>query len=608
MEYSRRLLLLATCLASAVLTRALRADDRPLQKLTVGIAQFGLEATLAENRDKIARFLREGKDRGCRVVVFPETALYWPSPTPKADIDAAVADLQKVADECDVYALVGGEYQRDGKERPFERLLVIAPDGSILQTYHKMWSDPRFPNCPGLFEIDGIPCAATLCADRWIRGVEDLPAMAGAKILFECSNNYADEWLDDLGWYWYVPRAMRNEAFVEFANSGRDDRGQLTPGHGHSAFVAPSGELLKTADERSDQLLVCELDLSEATLGQALARRSHPLFKPFWDHGLAILRGENVPLQAHQPLASPRVRLSIAAVQMACSTRLDENVVHMEELIGQAKEGGAEVVVFPELAVTGARDSEILAAKQADLEAALAALQEAARKSEMYVVFGMPWHDGSRRTNCAFAIDPAGKLLTRYSQLVVERPELFAAGTAARPMWLEIKGVPCVLTVGRDALWSELAELAAVRGALVHLHLAYGRETSPEADLRRRQLWVNLASFRTFTATVNAASPRKLPNPSAEASGGSILWDDFHRAKNRKMGGYAPYSAVPVARAGQAETILYATQAIPERNSQFRVVTERTNAQMKPWYVTGAKLIHEAQVKQNNNSPPGEAR
>jgi predicted amidohydrolase len=602
------------CLASAALPLCAAADDKPPQKLTVGIAQLGLEATLAENRDKIARFLREGRDRGCRVVVFPETALFWPTPTPKADIDAAVADLQKVARKCNVYALVGGEYQRDGKERPFERLLVIAPDGRIVQTYHKMWSDARFPNCPGLFEIDGIPCAATLCADRWIRGVEELPAMAGAKILFECSNNYADEWLADLGWYWYVPRALRNEVFVVFANTGRDDRGQLTPGHGHSAFVAPSGELLATADERSDQLLVCELDLSKATGGQALARRNHPLLKPFWDRGLAILAGENgpgganIPPEPHQPLSAPQVRLSIAAAQMACSSKLDENVAHMEELVYRAKEGGADVVVFPELAVTGARDTEIIAARQADLEAALAAVQKAAQKSSMYVVFGMPWHEGPRRTNCAFAIDPSGKLLTRYAQLVVDRPDLFAAGTAARPMWLEIKGVPCVVTVGRDALYSELAELAALRGALVHLHLAYDRETSPEADLLRRQLWVNLASFRTFTATVNAASPRTLPHSSADASGGSILWDDFHRAANRKMGGYAPYSAVPVARAKQDETILYATETIPATNRQFRVVTEKTNAQMKPWYVTGAKLIHEAQVNQAKNLPPGEPR
>jgi hypothetical protein len=74
------------------------------------------------------------------------------------------------------------------------------------------------------------------------------------------------------------------------------------------------------------------------------------------------------------------------------------------------------------------------------------------------------------------------------------------------------------------------------------------------------------------------------------------------------MGGYAPYSAVPVARAKQDETILYATETIPATNRQFRVVTEKTNAQMKPWYVTGAKLIHEAQVNQAKNLPPGEPR
>ncbi len=30
-------------------------------------------------------------------------------------------------------------------------------------------------------------------------------------------------------------------------------------------------------------------------------------------------------------------------------------------------------------------------------------------------------------------------------------------------MWFEIKGVPCVMTIGRDALWSEIAEMAAWR-------------------------------------------------------------------------------------------------------------------------------------------------
>jgi len=246
-------------------------------------------------------------------------------------------------------------------------------------------------------------------------------------------------------------------------------------------------------------------------------------------------------------------------------------------------------VVFPELAVTGTRDADIAAANQADLETALAALQKAAQRTGRYVVFGMPWDEGKQRVNCAFALGPDGKLLTRYAQLVGDRPELFAAGDSTRSMWFEIRGVPCVVTIGRDALWSEIAELAALRGVQIHLHLSYDRDTSPTAELRRRQLWVNLASYRTFTATVNAASPRALPHPSSDAGGGSTLWDDFHRGANRKTGGYGPYCAVPLAEAQRDETLIVASQTIPKSNPQFRTLTQKTNPQMAPWYVTGAK-------------------
>ncbi len=104
----------------------------------------------------------------------------------------------------------------------------------------------------------------------------------------------------------------------------------------------------------------------------------------------------------------------------------------------------------------------------------------------------------------------------------------------------------------------------------MHLHLAYDRDTSPAGHLKRNQLWVNLASFRTFTATVNAASPAGLAQPSAPASGGSAIWDDYHRGQNRQFGGYGPYSAVRVAEAKEAETILYATQTVPQTNPSIQ--------------------------------------
>jgi hypothetical protein len=149
-----------------------------------------------------------------------------------------------------------------------------------------------------------------------------------------------------------------------------------------------------------------------------------------------------------------------------------------------------------------------------------------------------------------------------------------------------------VLTVGRDALWSELAELAAVRGAQVHLHLAYDRDVSPGASRRRRQLWTNLANYRTLTVLVNAADARHLPRPSAPAQGGSAIWEDFRREPHRtaRRAGHGPWSAYRLAEAAEGEEVLYATRTVAPANPHFREII-RHNPQMLPWYAVGARAI-----------------
>jgi predicted amidohydrolase len=552
-----------------------------------------LEPQLVQNRDKIAGFIRQAKEQGCRAVIFPETSLYWPPGTTIAQIDAAVAELQQVVNKHDLYALVGGIYKREESERPFERLLVIAPDGQIIQTYNKMWSDRRFNDAPGLFHIDGVPCAATICADRWIRSVEELPAAAGAKVLIEISNNYGDEWIADQGWYWNVPRALRNDVYVLFVNTARENRATGNIGHGHTAAIAPDGKVIAAAGEESDKLLVADLDLSQASGKEALARRNHPMFKPFWDVGLSILTGGREASPEHTPLVSPEVELKVAAAQIACSQRIEENVKTIVNAIRTAAAQQADVVVFPELAVTGARDADISRSSQPELLRALETLQQAAKDSRVYVACGLPWRENGRRLNCAVVIGPDGSILTRYAQVVVDRPELFSPGDSTAAMWCRIKGVPCVVTIGHEALWSEIAEMAALRGAQLHLHLAYDQDITPEGQLRRRQLWANLASFRTFTATVNAASPAGLSAPSAPAAGGSVIWDDLHRHNKRKRPvGYWPYSAERRAEAEHSPTILYATETVMKTNPQFQILTDKTNPQMTPWYAKGAEVIH----------------
>jgi len=570
--------------------------------LTIGVVQFSPEMDLEQNRSKLVRFVGEAKAAGCRVVVFPEGALHSLAKTSQAKIEAAIRAVQAAAAENGIYVVVGLDYRLTDDESLHNRLLVLNPDGYIVHRYDKIWGDPRFTHVPGLFHIDDIPCCAIICADRWARGVEELPVFAGAQIIFECSNNYDNEWIPDLGWYWYVPRALRTGSYVIFCNTPRDRpgvvlEGKQWPGHGHSAVIAPDGMPMATAGEEADRLLVATLDMGKATRAEAIKRCSHPLFKTFWETGLKIMGGAEIEAPPFEPLMASQATITIAAVQMACSRNISVNLETMRRLCWEARwTGAADIIVFPELAVTGAREDDIRRANQTVLASSLSEMQAAARAAQVCVAFGMPYNaEDGRRYNSAFVLGADGALLTRYDQLVPDRPDLFAPGMSTRAMWFQVNGVPAVVTIGHDALWSELAELAAVRGAQIHLHLCYDRDISATGRLLRKQLWANLASFKTFTATVNAASPASVPQPSAPADGGSIIWQDFHRAATGSIGGYAPHSAVRLAEAREGETILYATQIIPPINPHFRQLTEMHNPQMKAWYIAGAQAIYDNQ-------------
>ena len=556
--------------------------------LTIGVAQLATERTLGQNLEKVICFIGQARVAGCRVAVFPEGALHGPDEMSKAEIDAAVESLCRAAAENRLYVIAGLLYRLSDAEPLHNRLLVIDPDGHVVHTYDKLWGDSRFPNVPGPFRIDGISCCAIICADRWLRAVEELPVLAGAQIIFECSNNFDNEWIPDLGWYWYVPRAVRNGVYVVFCNTARERpgivyAGRIWPGHGHSAVVAPDGRIVAAAGEEADRLLVAGLDLSQATRAEAIRRRHHPLLKQFWDVGIEIMGGAELKAPPFQPLSAPETSLTVAAAQIACTGNIESNLERMGRMIGEAGAAGADIVALPELAVTGAQNEGIAAADGALLAHALRQIAEMARHRRVVIVFGMPCIIEGKRYNSAYVINPAGELVTRYDQLVPDRPHLFAPGGSTRAMWFEVQGVPSVVTIGADALWSEIAELASVRGALVHVHLAHNRDTSEAAKLWRRQLWANLASFRTLTVTVNAAAP---------AGGGSAIWEDYHRASSGAAGGWAPHSAVRLAEAKNGEQLLCITQVVPRENPHYARVTGRMNPQMKAWYAIGAEAIY----------------
>jgi predicted amidohydrolase len=570
------------------------------RSLTVAVVQQAREPELAANRDKIARFIGQAKARRCRLVIFPEDALGSPVGTSNEDLEQAVDVIRDAARSNDVYAIFCSSFVIPGlaPDRRGHCLRVIGADGRLLLRFNKLIcnlppSDPR--RAPGVFQVDGIPCCAMICADRWLRGCEELPVTLGAKILIDCSANARREWIPEFAWYLPVTRALRNNVFSIFCNMGEHPTpGTDEPRHGHSAIILPDGTFAAAADDAGDQMLVATLDMSKAHAAEARRRHNHPVFKPYWDLGRGILQGECADISRPQPYVAPQVEITMAAAQMACSRDIQTNLERMARLIGEAAARHADVVAFPELAVTGTKADDITSVDATVLREALTRIQAQAQQHRITVIFGMPHIEGTTRENSAFVVGPDGSMFTRYDQMVVDRRDLFAQGSDPKSMWFKVKGVPAIVTLGSDARWNEIGELAAVRGAQLFFNLCYDEGASEAATLRRTQSWVQLVSFCTFSATVNAADPQGVARPSIPANGGSCLWEDFNGHRKKPTGNvevFSQYSACRVVSAGRQEEIICATRTIPKLNSFFARLVSGRYPHLEPWYYLGARIV-----------------
>jgi len=563
-----RCLILAAVLLGSSAACAAEAGRAP-SRLRIGVVQLALANTIASNRERIVARIAEAAARGARVVVFPEGAVRGAGDDDQALVEASIAAIRQAAHEQNVYVVFGGKTWSAQVNKVANWMYAVGPDGHDLMRYEKLYDNHRAA-MPGVFLIDGIPCNAMICADRWLRGIEEVPIQQGARISFELSNNFACEWVGPLAWYWNVTRALRNNVWVVLANSCNSPSVESAPVqdcHGHSAIISPEGRLRAAAQDNAETILIADVDVSQATRAAAIARGAHPALRPFWEAGKQLLSGATVEAPPVKPLTSAEAEVTIAAAQVV------GDLPAMLAAVVQARAKGADLVAFPARAIR---------------ETALEPLQAAAREQRITLVVGMEHRAETGTRNSAFVIAPDGSLLTRYDQLSAERP--FQAGRDPKAMWFYVKGIPAIVTVERDAHWTELAELAAVVGARMHVHLDHDTATGPDARLQRLQVGANLVSFHTFSATVNVIE--------------SAIWDDLRDAEERRavvrdlprpqtgeVEIFSPFSANLIVRAGTSPDLILATRHVTPTNRHYPNRTSQMNPQMDLWYRLGADIV-----------------
>jgi predicted amidohydrolase len=179
--------------------------------------------------------------------------------------------------------------------------------------------------------------------------------------------------------------------------------------------------------------------------------------------------------------------IRIALAQLAPRLgRLDENLAQHVELLSQARSGGADLVVFPELGLTGYLLQDLAAEVAMRLDdPRLARLVDATRGLSAVVSFAE--ESGDHRISIAAALIEDGEIRHVHRKLFLptyglfDERRFFGAGDLLRAVPSRRLGVGVGIAVCEDFWHLSVPQLLALDGA----HLLINVSSSPGRDLAR---------------------------------------------------------------------------------------------------------------------------
>jgi len=274
-----------------------KGSDRDL--LTVSAVQLRSTADLADNVRRHCEFIRKCASEGARVVVFPECSVtgFLRESVEKAsrvEIDHAEATIAAAAKEANAYAIVGSPTKTGAVT--YNSAIVIAPDGKILERYHKVhlagepWATPG--DHLSAFPVDGTLCSIIICHDERYPELVRLPAIAGARVVFYISHESDLTAEEKLAPYraQIVARAVENSVCVAHANAPADPGDPSRGSHGQSRMIGPDGNIIVEASIFREEVITATFNLRNASGHLANQSLDCSFLESWWRQGAEKVR------------------------------------------------------------------------------------------------------------------------------------------------------------------------------------------------------------------------------------------------------------------------------------------------------------------------------
>jgi predicted amidohydrolase len=228
--------------------------------------------------------------------------------------------------------------------------------------------------------------------------------------------------------------------------------------------IAPDGQVIAVLD-KGDGVLLSEVDLEAArarrVLGETVfAQRRPELYPELLTDTFSWNPRDFFGLYGHEPWPAGKTS-QVSVAQFAPRDDVGQNLAEIAALARKARAEGAELVVFPELALTGLGDPATSA--QPIPGPATESLAKLAGELGLYLVCGLAERDGDLIYNSACLVSPDGDIsVYRKTHLTADERSWATAGDGWTVVDTPIGRIG--LLIGHDASFPEAGRVLALRG------------------------------------------------------------------------------------------------------------------------------------------------
>ncbi len=259
------------------------------ESFIVGCVQTTSSDNVVENIAQIAPMAQEAVERGARLIALPENAFAMRREGQEAlsfsvDVHAGVQWARGFCAQHKVWVLIGSIRAKEvGVAKPFNRSLLISPEGNIAAQYDKIHLfDVTLPDgtvyaesaimaagkVPVVANLQGMKLGMSVCYDVRFATQYRVMAEQGAQ-MFAVPSAFTRP-TGAAHWHTLLrARAIENVAYVIApAQCGEHAGGRTT--YGHSLIIDPWGVVLAEADD-APCVITAEVDAALVTkLRQAM--------------------------------------------------------------------------------------------------------------------------------------------------------------------------------------------------------------------------------------------------------------------------------------------------------------------------------------------------